>query len=448
MTPTRCCLLLALITCLGWQDARSQADISSDIDAVRLNRNMPGMSAVALKGGRIVAQGAAGYRRQGDPTPLLVTDPINIGSCTNWDTRVRDIFTNYPTFNTNFHGATLEQFLAHRTGVQSSDVFSVNHWNQFAQQQGTETELRRWVSETVLKDAPQVPPGDYLYANQGYAVAATMMEIASGKSWEDLVRTEIFDPLRIKSGSFGLVYDGALPPKAPVGHYLEASKTNSVPYSPLSTTGQLLQEAAFGPGGMIGCTLPDWAKFLHVQATSDINGYLSSATASKLQRPFMGLTGSEGYGLGVWAVNRSFALPGQALCHWGRIWGMNAVFWMAPATDFLVVVFANSSSDADSRTTDALDEVASLLVSRYSGTTVNGPLIELPVALPLRHSTNSVAFEFLSIPGVPYYAESSTNLTTWVPANGAVSQTATNLQTTIIDTNPGFKKFYRVKAAP
>src|SRR5262245_23245139 len=90
---------------------RGQININGDLETIRTNRHMPGLSAMAIKQGRIIAQGAAGYRRQGVSTPLLVSDRINIASCTkwmtatvagrlvdkgiiSWNTRVRDVFTN------------------------------------------------------------------------------------------------------------------------------------------------------------------------------------------------------------------------------------------------------------------------------------------------------------------------------------------------------------------
>ncbi|CAF1496811.1 unnamed protein product, partial [Adineta steineri] len=51
-------------------------DVSADLELIRVNYNMPGLSALAFKNGNIVAQGASGYRRLGNPTPLLVTDRI------------------------------------------------------------------------------------------------------------------------------------------------------------------------------------------------------------------------------------------------------------------------------------------------------------------------------------------------------------------------------------
>jgi hypothetical protein len=47
-----------------------------------------------------------------------------------WDTRIRDVFTNYQTFNAAFYDATLDQLLAHRAGVQQGTTFASTHWSQ------------------------------------------------------------------------------------------------------------------------------------------------------------------------------------------------------------------------------------------------------------------------------------------------------------------------------
>src|SRR5213592_1729165 len=95
--------------------ARAQVDISANLETYRTNRHMPGLMAVCIKSGRIMAQGAAGYRRQGQPDRLLLTDHVNLASNTkwmtatiaarlvdrgviNWNTRVCDLFTNYHAY--------------------------------------------------------------------------------------------------------------------------------------------------------------------------------------------------------------------------------------------------------------------------------------------------------------------------------------------------------------
>ena len=86
------------------------------------------------------------------------------------------MFTNYHAYNSALTNATLDQLLAHRSGVQQDTTFANNHWNQLLAQNGTLPQLRRWVSDAVLTDAPEVAPGSFLYSNPGYTVAAAMLE--------------------------------------------------------------------------------------------------------------------------------------------------------------------------------------------------------------------------------------------------------------------------------
>lgn len=353
--------LSVLALCLVYSFAAwSQVDVSRDLETIRTNRHMPGISAMAIKKGHILAQGAAGYRRQGDPTPLLVTDPVNLGSCTKWmtttiagrlvdrgligwNTRVRDLFTNYPAFNPSFTNVTLDQLLCHYGGVQEQTTFDATHWTQFMSQTGTVSQLRRWVCDTVLKDAPQVPPGNFLYSNQGYTVAATMLEIASGTDWETLVQQEIFTPIRMQTAALGQVFDNALPPKAPVGHDLAAGAANPVPRLKLPLNYELHYHAATGPAGYVGCTLKDWAKFLHIHTTNYISDYMSSPTGTRLQQPYIddGNSGNFDIGRGILVTDRSWASPGKALTHGGDIFGQDSLVWMSPANDFIAIAAIN-----------------------------------------------------------------------------------------------------------
>jgi len=370
-------------------------DVSKELNVIRLLHNMPGISALAVKDGRIVAQGAAGFRRLGDPTPLQVTDPVNIGSCTKWitatlagrlvdrglikwTTRVRDVFRNFRNFDPAFSDATLEQFLAHRSGLQDSDTFSERHGNSQSRPSETQREIRRWVSETAMGDPPEVAPGNFHYSNEGYVVAAKMMEIASGEEWEALVREQIFVPARMASGSFGPVFDNKLSPKAPVGHDVLSREDIPVPRSAGSEEFRR-SVAAYGPGGGVACTLQDWAKFLNMMATLDRTDYLAPETVLKLSRHY---DGDGVYGLGVRVYDRPWATPGQALSHTGSTWGLNSVFWVAPARDLVVVVFANCYAK-DGTSEVATDKAAALLINRFGQGPPAGPTLEFPMILSL-----------------------------------------------------------------
>src|SRR5882672_936875 len=110
LPPAR--LFIAVILVSANVVAHSQVDISANLETWRTNRHMPGLMAMCIKSGRILAQGAAGYRRQGQPDKLLLTDRVNLASNTkwmtatiaarlvdrgviSWNTRVSDLFTNY-----------------------------------------------------------------------------------------------------------------------------------------------------------------------------------------------------------------------------------------------------------------------------------------------------------------------------------------------------------------
>ena len=376
-------MLVALVVIFSLQQSGFAAatidDISPDLAAIRVYFNMPGLSALALKKGQVVAQGAVGYRRQGDPSPLLISDPVNLGSCSkwmtatvagrlvdrkllSWTTQVRESFPNYNMFTNVFRNATLEQFLAHRSGLQSSPTFYNRHLAQLLAQKGSIREIRSWVAETVMKDAPEVQPGEFLYANQGYIVAAVMMERATGQDWETLVQEHIFTPLGMTSAKVGVVYDDVVPPRAPVGHDLPLNQTVPIPRPLPSAVLRHNDQAATGPAGYIACTLEDWVKFLHAHVTAEQTGFLTPDTAAKLKRPYVGV---EGYGLGVSAYNRTWATPGQALVHSGDIYGQDTVFWMTPGRDLIVVAYTNCLS-VGTGTGLALDNAAGVLISRYS----------------------------------------------------------------------------------
>jgi CubicO group peptidase (beta-lactamase class C family) len=331
-----------------------------------------------------------------------------------WSTRTSDVFANFESFDPAFQSTTLAVFLAHRSGVQASTQFSANHWSSLFSQTGTHAEIRRWVSDTVLSDPPQLPPGDYLYANQGYAVAAAMMESATGLSWEELVTREIFAPLRMTSAHFGESFDDELPPRYPVGH--DVTET-SVPRAAHSQHYLKVAQAAWGPGGYVVCTLNDWAKFLHAQATAEMSDYLSAASAAALHQAF---SGSEGYGLGVSAYDRSWATPGQALTHGGDIFGHRTVFWMAPEKDFFAIIFTNGRT-SDNTTALALDDVASLLVGRYHASDGEGQILEVPSISESSDDDGEFSFRYATLPGVRYTLLKADGLSGWTPLAGHTS---------------------------
>ncbi len=99
-------------------------------------------------------------------------------------------------------------------------------------------------------------------------------------------------------------------------------------------------------------------------------------------------------------------------------------------------MYTNCSS-TNPNTALALNDASTLLVLRYYASAASGPLIEAPSAKDLRNLGSAFAFDYLTLPGVPYVVETSPDLMKWTAVNGANGQTATSLQSSYYDSNPG-----------
>lgn len=441
---------------------QAQTDESAALETIRTTYNLPGLSVLVLKKGRIIAQGAAGVRRIGSTSPLLVTDRLNFASCTKfmtatiaarlidrgqlqWTTRIREVFPDkVASYNTALQDITLDEFLGHRSGVQEQVTFDNLHWADFQSVTGSMTELRAWVCDQVLKDAPQVSRGTYLYANQGYAVAAAMMEKVTGKSWEQLVDEEVFKPLRLNSATTGITYNDDATPIGPVGHDLADGATTAVPRPALTGSQFVHYQASDGPGGYVVCTLADYAKFLsqYVGGDSPSNTYLANGTREHLLSPWIG---SSGYARGVVSVNRSWATPGVALNHTGDIFGEDTVFWASPGRDFVIVVFTNCRSN-DTRTDYGLDAVASQMVTRYVSATPDGPYLESPFIQASAKTATTFSLTAATLPAGSYQLQRSPDLTNWTDSGSAFE--AVDWKSVFQVTTSAAHEYFRIRTSP
>lgn len=354
-------------------------DLTAELNLARMKYNLPGLSALVFKNGQIVAQGASGYRRHNDPTPLLVTDPFNLGGNSlwmtvtlagrlidrkmiSWTTQIYECFPNYESFNTVFHNITLEELLAHRSGIQDEVIFYQKHYRALLLQNGTFRQIRSWVAEIVLKDAPQIERGRYLYASQGYIVAVVMMEQMTGDDWESLIREHIFIPLKMSNTTVGLVFDDVIPPQKPVGHDMVSIPAEPIALRTPSKTFLHSDQGANGPS-LIACTLQDWANFVYAHITAESTGYLSAETVIKLSSPFNNETE---YGLSISIYDRVWARPGKALMFHGYIYGQDTFFVMGPSRNLVVVTYTNSYIINSTSYNHVLNTVIKSLVVRYA----------------------------------------------------------------------------------
>ena len=328
------------------------------LEKFRAQQNFPGLAALVLKNGMVHAEGAAGVRKYGSPERLTVRDKFHIGSNTkamtatlaamlveqrrlSWNATPPQLFPELaPQLHAAWGGATLELLLGHRAGAPvNADV----------PQTGTIGEQRIAYLRQVVARPPEHSPGSrFLYSNAGYIMAGAMLERASGKTWEDLMREMLFTPLGMQSCGFGP------PPQQggvdnPWGH--QRSDSGFVAYN-------LDNPPYLGPAGTVHCTLQDYARFALLHMRKD--KLLSKASFEKLQSPPAGET----YALGWIVVPRGWA-GGRALNHNGSNTTNYFCVWLAPTRGFGVIIATNLGGDV-AAIGKQVDAVASALVQRFN----------------------------------------------------------------------------------
>ncbi len=344
--------------------------VSRILAPVRDEHHLPGLIGAILKGDRLAVIGALGIRKIGSSEPMRVTDQVHLGSCTkamtatmigtliddgklSADATIRQVFPKFaPGFHREFQSVTLWQLLTHRAGLPAEGSW----WDLSGE---TTTEKRLDLLVRMLGDAPQSRPGtNYAYSNVGYALAALMAEQVTGRSWEDLMRSRVFEPLGMLSAGFGSPgHPGRV--DQPWGHHAYGKEVRPTRQD---------NAPAMGPAAMVHCTVPDWARFaaVHLRGAQGKASLLRSATFRALHTPPRGSDYAGG-----WLVGERSWAGGRTLSHNGSNTNWYAAIWMAPARDFAVLTATNQGGPAGDMATDQaaskLIESLAFLTRRQTG---------------------------------------------------------------------------------
>jgi len=322
-------LVLAVAACRA---APLPADTKEALEVVRSRHELPALAVAVLDHGKVIDRAAVGVRKHGDKTPVTIDDRFHIGSNTKamtatvagmlvdegriqWDTTIADVFPELKEkMEPRYRAVTLEQLLMHRGGFPREPPTEA--WSRAWQQRGTPREQRLEFIAAVLAAPPQVAPGtQFLYSNQGYAVAGAMLEKRTDTPWESLMEARLFRPLGMKTAGFGV--PGALGRvDEPWGHSLRGREPQPQ---------QIDNPPAIGPAGTVHCALDDYARFvfLHLD-TEAAGGLLKPQTLRRLHTPLEG----EQYALGWGIAPRDWA-GGRALTHTGSDTMWFFVAWLA-----------------------------------------------------------------------------------------------------------------------
>jgi CubicO group peptidase (beta-lactamase class C family) len=335
------------------------ASLAEALADLRRRHRLPGLAALVLRRGVIVAQGVAGLRSAAGTAAIRIGDPLVIGSCGKamtatvaarlvergkiaFEATLAELFPELAsTMRPAYRKVTLAALLAHRSGLPTFPPLSLPLPAGL-----TPREARARAVPLVLRLEPQGTPGTtYLYSNLGYSVAGAALERVSGIAFEALAARELFRPLGMASAGFF----------APAG--AAASRGHDPFGSPLPPGSPLYPPKAGSPAGLYHVSLPDWARFARLHLGLGPAGYLKPATLARLQRAHAGP--GERYALG-WHVGTTAGRTSLAHVGSDGFWSARAI--LIPSLDYAILMATNILSPAADQ---ASNELRDLLLKRF-----------------------------------------------------------------------------------
>ena len=174
--------------------------------------NGPGIGVGIVVGDKLVFAKGYGYRDYEHKLPFTPGTVCPIASNTKlftaisagmlveegkltWDKPVRESVPSVRFYNEQLNNAvTLRDMLSHRTGITRHDT--IWYKSDFT---------RKELFDRLKYLEPQEPMRQtFLYNNLMYAAVGYMIELQSGKTWEQFVRDRILNPLDMKSTSYSI----------------------------------------------------------------------------------------------------------------------------------------------------------------------------------------------------------------------------------------------------
>lgn len=340
---------------------------------IRAAHDLPALAAAVIRNGRLEALGAVGVRKVGLDEPVRVDDKFHIGSCTksmtatlcamlvedgklSWATTLGETFPELKDkIRPAYHGVTLEQLLCHRSGLPEDRTPNAVFFKLVALR-GDIRKQRRQMVELLLQQEPANPPGEaFAYSNGGVSIAGAMAEAVSEKSWEELIRQRLFEPLGMKSAGFGPPGSAeADPPDQPWGHRAAGAKPFPMPPGRFADN-----PAVIGPAGTVHLSMEDWARY----AIAHLKGAHGSGTLLKPES-FKTLHTdkyNQQYAFG-WGISQPPWTTGKVLEHAGSNSLWFARIHLLPEHNWGVLLATNQANEAAQQ---ALQVAFERILKRY-----------------------------------------------------------------------------------
>lgn len=310
-----------------------------------------GAAVAIVKDGKVVFAGGFGYRDFKNKLKVTPDTLFAIGSCSKaftatvlgiledegkleWDNPVRNYLPSFKLQDTlASEQMTPIDLVTHRSGLPRHDLI----WY------GSSATREELFNRLQFLESSKGFRSTYQYNNLMYMTAGYMAGKIAGKSWEELVKQKIFDPLGMKTSNFS-VKD------------LQESKDFSLPYSKREEKIQKISYRnldAIGPAGSINSSVNEMVQWILLNLNKGKFGekqIISRGNLQKIHSPQM-VTGETfgkdkeflyaSYGMG-WRIMSYRGHP--LLVHGGGIDGFISRVSFLPRDNAGVVVLTNTDT--------------------------------------------------------------------------------------------------------
>jgi CubicO group peptidase (beta-lactamase class C family) len=350
--------LFGLATICPAQEKTDWSSLDASINSSIKDWKVPGAAVTIVKDQSVVYMKGFGVREMGKSDPVTPDTLFDIGSCTKaftsaaiailvdegkmkWDGKVNEYIPFFHLYDPLAdEEVTIRDLLTHRTGVPSTDLL----WYVYPEASREELIRRLAYAHPNAGFRTKFQYQNMMYVAAGYAVGQV-----AHSTWDDFVRTRIFQPLGM-NGSDTSSIDAEKSSDHASPH--EENPDGSVKVIPWHNIDNA------GPAGSINSSARDMAKWMTLQLNDgmyDGKQLISKKNVREMQSPQM-VIDSEGeiptvffpdstqlsYGLG-WFVQQYRGH--QLVLHAGDIDGFSTMVVLIPEihTAYFVVINLGSS---------------------------------------------------------------------------------------------------------
>lgn len=357
---------------------RALAGIDRVIEQALREQKVPGVSVGVVVGDRVVLLKGYGARDLEKQLPMTPDTLIPLASVTkqftvaavgtfvrrgklDWDKPIRNYL---PEFRLEDDVATLRatprDLVTHRIGLPRHDPLWLN----------TPLTREQLYARLQYLDFSADLRTRFQYNNLMYMTAGYLVGRLADSSWEEALRTSIFEPLRMRRSGFSL-------------QTLEADPDHASAYQ-LDEAGKIIADKhetaeVIGPAGSIDSTARDVTSYLRMmlaEGTFEGRRILDAADVKAMMQPQIPVSeplmpefGFTSYGMGLFVQTYRGVQTAQ---HGGNLPGAATMVLMLPRERIGVVVLANRSSAMlrDSLPYEIVDRLLGLrsagLIERYA----------------------------------------------------------------------------------